>query len=100
MGGAKSTGFHVMYCKSQQNDTRHGQNQWWRIIFGIRPYELFIFQMTVKIRVASDWTTKFSSALQSRPVTHSTDVYTKAPASHVKFLQRIQDSLDYYAVSC
>lgn len=59
-----------------------------------------IFQMTVKIRVASDWTTKFSSALQSRPVTHSTDVYTKVPASHVKFLQRIQDSLDYYAVSC
>lgn len=59
-----------------------------------------IFQMTVKIRVASDWTTKFSSALQSRPVTHSTDVYTKAPASHVKFLQRIQDSLDYYAVLC
>ena len=59
-----------------------------------------IFQMTVKIRVASDWTTKFSSALQSRPVTHSTDVYTKAPASHVKFLPGIQDSLDYYAVSC
>ena len=39
MGGAKSTGFHVIYCKSQQNNTRHGQNQWWRIIFGIRPYE-------------------------------------------------------------